>query len=589
MCVLLASFIFALSAVLVKLCGREVPVTEITLARSTVSIVVGVSSALSRGEPLTMGKRENYHLLLMRGVFGSCSMIFRYEAFVLIPLADAVTIAFISPITTALLSALALGEHAGPPTYVGGVVALAGVALISKPGFAFGPGRPLHWLGDWADHARRKLLENGNGARKLLSEGPLASGARTFLWNATRRVQEILPVAAAAASSGTVVGGAVEGGTILEGASGASVLGGALGGAGVAGGSTDLFAASDAGQALGLGGSGLPAPISSTSSSASAPSGTSPAAIAALGASVAFVSALLTSMNHVTVRHIGTRERAVTITYWFHACSILITIVPLIVGFPAPARWPSPKALVFLVGVGLTSFAAQLLQSRAFQIAPAAKISAFAFTQVPYAALLGALVFGDAVGPLLAVGAVCIAVGVVLVGRDGAKAVRATGGPGGRPLEPTLVEERAEDDRPAALDDGRDDRPLDGTPAPPPPARAALASVANALPRAVRNVFPFSFLGTRSHAGFQRLPTDEDHPEGLELAGLSGLSSASTLSLPSVTGRGSSGAASVPVERNATLSGSENTHNTSQTATPPSPTPVTSTTATGATASRSRT
>ena len=74
-CILAASFIFSCSAVLVKLIGGAIPVLEIVLARSILSITAGiVTGRLKRIVPL-FGKRESWRLLFMRGTFGSARRV----------------------------------------------------------------------------------------------------------------------------------------------------------------------------------------------------------------------------------------------------------------------------------------------------------------------------------------------------------------------------------------------------------------------------------------------------------------------------------------------------------------------------------
>lgn len=66
----------------------------------------------------------------------------------------------------------------------------------------------------------------------------------------------------------------------------------------------------------------------------------------------------------------------------FHTGTMLLSIVPLCIGWPDKAVLPSPSDGALMVGVAVTSFAAQLLGTRGLQLVVAAKAAAMGFTQV---------------------------------------------------------------------------------------------------------------------------------------------------------------------------------------------------------------
>jgi hypothetical protein len=66
---------------------------------------------------------------------------------------------------------------------------------------------------------------------------------------------------------------------------------------------------------------------------------------------------------------------------YFHTFSLLLSVVPLALGYPAPAVLPSPVEAVLLLMLASCSFVANLLVSRALQIEMAAKATAINFTQ----------------------------------------------------------------------------------------------------------------------------------------------------------------------------------------------------------------
>ncbi|HJQ17949.1 MAG TPA: DMT family transporter [Allosphingosinicella sp.] len=69
-----------------------------------------------------------------RSTIGVVSMIFTFEALVLLPLAEATTIMFTGPIFATLLSWLILREHVGLHRWIAALVAFAGVVVVTRPG-----------------------------------------------------------------------------------------------------------------------------------------------------------------------------------------------------------------------------------------------------------------------------------------------------------------------------------------------------------------------------------------------------------------------------------------------------------------------
>lgn len=137
-CVLCAAFIFALTALLVKLTGGRVPVLEITLYRSGISLVV--SAAIIKGKGITpvMGHRRSVKWLIPRGVFGATAMTTFYAAILLLPLADGMTLFFLNPCLTAIAAWAIRGEPLGLSGLAGCLVSLLGMVVLIHPPMLFG-------------------------------------------------------------------------------------------------------------------------------------------------------------------------------------------------------------------------------------------------------------------------------------------------------------------------------------------------------------------------------------------------------------------------------------------------------------------
>jgi len=126
-----AAFWFAVMALLVKLAGREgLPTMQIVLARASVTLLLS-SCALWHAKISPFG--TNTRLLLLRGLFGSAGLMCFYAAVNHLPLAEATVIHQISPVLTAFVAAIWIGEKLETRVMLGMGLAFVGVLLIARP------------------------------------------------------------------------------------------------------------------------------------------------------------------------------------------------------------------------------------------------------------------------------------------------------------------------------------------------------------------------------------------------------------------------------------------------------------------------
>ena len=131
-----AAFWFAVMALLVKLAAAGgLPTMQIVLARAVVTLALSTVGLVRAKQP-PWG--VNNRLLVLRGVFGSGGFICFYAAVIHLPLAEATVIHHISPVLTAVVAALWLGERLERRILVSMALAFAGVILIAKPTALFG-------------------------------------------------------------------------------------------------------------------------------------------------------------------------------------------------------------------------------------------------------------------------------------------------------------------------------------------------------------------------------------------------------------------------------------------------------------------
>lgn len=128
--------LFALLSLVAKLLGTNTlgpPLhpMQISAARFVVAFLFLV--------PVFMLKPVSFNnvpwgLHLRRGIAGWCGVTCLFAAAIVIPLADATAISFLSIIVTMALSVWMLRERAGPRRWAAAAVALAGALLITRPG-----------------------------------------------------------------------------------------------------------------------------------------------------------------------------------------------------------------------------------------------------------------------------------------------------------------------------------------------------------------------------------------------------------------------------------------------------------------------
>ncbi|KAK9824648.1 hypothetical protein WJX72_012035 [[Myrmecia] bisecta] len=144
-CVAVASLIFSVSALFVKLTGNRVPVFEIVAVRSGLSWLISMVLASLNDVKPVYGQRRHYPILAARGLIGATAMTLSYEALKRLPLADAMTIFFTNPAMTVIAVWLVFGEPITWSSVVGCAASFAGVVLVAQPPFIFGGRAAVPW------------------------------------------------------------------------------------------------------------------------------------------------------------------------------------------------------------------------------------------------------------------------------------------------------------------------------------------------------------------------------------------------------------------------------------------------------------
>lgn len=136
---LLATGVLATLVAVVKYTvGTGVAFTEVLFWRQFPAIVLIGGWLLLRGE-IGRLKTKRLPIHARRAMIGMVGMALTFGAPVLLPLAEATTLGFTTPIFAVILSALLLREHVGPVRWLAVALGFAGVLIITQPGHAHIP------------------------------------------------------------------------------------------------------------------------------------------------------------------------------------------------------------------------------------------------------------------------------------------------------------------------------------------------------------------------------------------------------------------------------------------------------------------
>lgn len=121
------------------------------------------------------------------------------------------------------------------------------------------------------------------------------------------------------------------------------------------------------------------------------------------------LSSVCAAAAMVTIRRLADTEPAVRIVFYFSALSTLISSVPLLWAW----RAPDARELLLLVSIGVSATLGQLCLTRAYSLAPAARIGPFTYVAAIFGGLIGWAVWherpdGASIAGMLLVVACCL-------------------------------------------------------------------------------------------------------------------------------------------------------------------------------------
>jgi drug/metabolite transporter (DMT)-like permease len=132
------------------------------------------------------------------------------------------------------------------------------------------------------------------------------------------------------------------------------------------------------------------------------------------------LSAASSAMNNITVKYLVRTERPNTIVALFSVYLTPLSLIPALFVW----EWPDLKSLGALIGLGIIGTLAHLSVARAYLAADASACAPYEFVRLPYAALIGYLLFGEVSDGWTWVGAAIIGGAAIYVAHREAKLAR---------------------------------------------------------------------------------------------------------------------------------------------------------------------
>ena len=128
-----------------------------------------------------------------------------------------------------------------------------------------------------------------------------------------------------------------------------------------------------------------------------------------LGMAAAAASAVCFALTSITTKVLTRRESIVSIMFWLTVLQLLLGSVMAF--WDGEVRWPTAASLPWLVLIGITGVVAHFCLTSALRLAPASFVMPIDFARLPLIAVVGAVLYGEAVDAAVLVGAAIIFAG----------------------------------------------------------------------------------------------------------------------------------------------------------------------------------
>jgi len=175
---MLASFVFSLMALLIKLLGQSLHITQILLLRQ-IGMTIMVAPAILRNFPGTL-RSTRPGLQLTRVFFALVAMLCGFSAIIHMPLADATAIFFAKSFFVTIFAVVFLAETVGVYRWGAVLVGFVGVLIMLQPGTdnfsIYGLASLTGAAGAAAVMILLRLLSRSDSANTIMIYGALGVG-----------------------------------------------------------------------------------------------------------------------------------------------------------------------------------------------------------------------------------------------------------------------------------------------------------------------------------------------------------------------------------------------------------------------------
>jgi drug/metabolite transporter (DMT)-like permease len=180
---MLASMVFSVMALLIKLLGQHLHITQILLVRQ-IGMTVMVAPAILRNFPGSL-RSERPGLQLIRVFCALVAMLCGFTAVIYLPLADATAIFFAKSFFVTILAVIFLGETVGVYRWSAVLIGFVGVMIMLQPGTenfsVYGLLSLVGAAGAAAVMILLRLLSRSDSANTILTYGALGVGVVMIL------------------------------------------------------------------------------------------------------------------------------------------------------------------------------------------------------------------------------------------------------------------------------------------------------------------------------------------------------------------------------------------------------------------------
>lgn len=131
--IILTSFYLSIMVALIRDLGKDYHIFFIVLMRNIFGAIFLIPKFIKHQKSLFSSK--NIYLHFLRSANGTASMFLWFYAIILLPISEAISLSFLTPLITTLASSYFLKEKVNKNIFIACFVSFIGVLIILRPGF----------------------------------------------------------------------------------------------------------------------------------------------------------------------------------------------------------------------------------------------------------------------------------------------------------------------------------------------------------------------------------------------------------------------------------------------------------------------